>query len=113
MKIPSDAIIPEAKITRYLVVFQEESDKSKFLAQAGFTQDNPQDLIAAIRQHVEAVEALADRESEYGTFYRTEGTLVGPNGVSLPVFTIWLDSRSDQHFRFVTLKPRKESHRGT
>ena len=40
MKIPSDAVIPRDKLTKYLLVFQPENDKSQFLAQAGFTQDN-------------------------------------------------------------------------
>ncbi|MBD2204797.1 hypothetical protein H6G33_13520 [Calothrix sp. FACHB-1219] len=37
MKIPPDAIIADEKITRYLLVPREQDDKSKFLAQAGFT----------------------------------------------------------------------------
>lgn len=43
MRIPEDAVIPEDKITRYLLVQQARNDKSKFLAQAGFTQENPED----------------------------------------------------------------------
>ncbi|MEA5605747.1 hypothetical protein [Nostoc sp. UHCC 0252] len=50
MKIPLDAIIADEKITRYLLVPREQDDKSKFLALAGFTQDNPELLKAAIRQ---------------------------------------------------------------
>ncbi len=42
MKIPSDAIIPDEKLTRYLLVPKARNDKSKFLAQAGFTSDIPQ-----------------------------------------------------------------------
>jgi hypothetical protein len=42
VKIQDTAIIPEEKITRYLLVPRIKDDKSKFLAQAGFTQDNPE-----------------------------------------------------------------------
>jgi len=41
VKIPTDAVIPMEKLTHYLLVFREWDDKSKFLAQAGFTQENP------------------------------------------------------------------------
>jgi hypothetical protein len=47
MKIQSGALIPREKLTKYLLVFQPENDKSKFLAQAGFTLDNPDALEAA------------------------------------------------------------------
>jgi LPS sulfotransferase NodH len=48
LKIPEDAIIPNEKITRYLLVQKPRNDKSKFLAGAGFTQDNPEALKLAI-----------------------------------------------------------------
>ena len=48
MKIPGNLIIPEEKLTRYLLVPRIKDDKSKFLAQAGFTQNNPEDLLTAI-----------------------------------------------------------------
>ncbi len=41
MKIPADALIPQAKLTNYLLVARTVDDKSKFLAQAGFTIENP------------------------------------------------------------------------
>jgi hypothetical protein len=48
MRIPEDAIIPDDKITRYLLIPKLRSDKSKFLAQAGFTQENPEALRAEL-----------------------------------------------------------------
>ena len=49
LKIPADAVIPMEKLTHYLLVFREWDDKSKFLAQAGFTQENPHLLLASLR----------------------------------------------------------------
>lgn len=43
MRIPADAIIPEDKLTRYLLVPREYDDKSRFLSQAEFTLANPGD----------------------------------------------------------------------
>ncbi|MGL5795657.1 MAG: DUF6883 domain-containing protein [Waterburya sp.] len=69
MKIPTDAIISESKLTKYLLVFKPRNDKSQFLAQAGFSLDNWQALEIAIRQLNLTVEAFRDRTNEYGTFY--------------------------------------------
>ncbi len=108
MKIPHDAIIPDSKITRYLLVLREQDDKSKFLAQAGFTQDNPEQLISALCQLADAVEAVEDTTNEYGIFYRVEGELIGINNRNLSVITIWLNRKIDGKFQFITLKPKKE-----
>lgn len=40
MKLPRDAIIATAKLTKYLLVWRDADDKSQFLAQAGYGQDN-------------------------------------------------------------------------
>jgi len=108
MKIPDDAIIPSEKITRYLLVPKLQDDKSKFLAQGAFTQENPDKLLAAIRQLNTTQEAKEDGDNEYGKFYRVEGDLLGVNGRALAVITIWIQWYSDSSIRFVTLKPKKD-----
>lgn len=109
MRIPEDAVIPDDKITRYLLVQRARNDKSKFLMQAGFTYENPEALRAAIQLLARTMEAVEDRNNEYGTFYQVAGELVGANGVNLSVVTIWLQRQIDGKFQFVTLKPLKES----
>ncbi len=42
--LPQDSIIAESKLTQYLLVPLPKDDKSKFLAQAGYTLDNWQQL---------------------------------------------------------------------
>jgi hypothetical protein len=108
LRIPPDAIIPMEKLTNYLLVPREWDDKSKFLAQAGFTRENPHWLLTAIRELAASVEAGEDRVNEYGEFLRAEGELLGPNGRKLSVVTIWLRWHLDGKVRFVTLKPGKE-----
>jgi hypothetical protein len=107
VKIPDDAIIPEEKLTRYLLVPRLKDDKSKYLAQAGFTQANSEDLLTAIRQLIVNNEAIEDNVNEYGVFYLVEGTLQGINNNNLAVITVWLQSKYDESFRFITLKPKK------
>jgi hypothetical protein len=109
VKIPENAVIPDAKITHYLLVLKARNDKAKFLAQAGFTQECPDALKAALKNQAASNEAIEDRSNEYGTFYQVIGNLVGPNGMSLPVVTIWLRRQIDGKFQFVTLKPYKEA----
>ena len=105
MIIPEDASIPEDKLKRYLLVPRPWDDKSRFLGQAGFQQEDAEELMAGIRRLAIGAEATEDGNNDYGTFYRVEGQLAGPNGQELPVVTIWLRWHSDRSFHFVTLKP--------
>ena len=107
MKIPSDAIIPDDKLTKYLLLPRPWDDKSQFLAQAGFALKEPEVLRSAIRSMIASGEAVADGANEYGDFFRIEGELVGPTGVSLSVVLIWLQWKLDGTFHFVTLKPNR------
>lgn len=114
MKIPADALIPKAKLTDYLLKKREEDDKSKFLAQGGFTVENTNDLEIAIRQLVKTNDAVKDRTDQYGDYYRVEGDLIGTNGRNLGVVTIWIIQASfDSKFRFVTLKPKRKARNET
>jgi hypothetical protein len=105
VKIPSNAIIPEPKLTQYLLVLRLRDDKSKFLAQGGFTLDTATELELAIRQLITENEAVEDRTDRFGTFYEVKGLLKGINGINLGVVTIWLHESVDKQFRFITLIP--------
>ncbi len=104
---PSDVVIPLEKLTEYLLVPRARNDKSKFLAQAGFTKENPADLEQAIRDLIARNNAVRERENRYGIFYSVRGELVSQSG-ALSVVTIWIVLTGDEKFRFVTLKPDKD-----
>ena len=106
MRLSGNIVIPEAKLSQYLLVFQEKDDKSKFLARAGFTPDNPEQLKQAILNLINQNEAIPDRVSKYGTFYRVEGNLVGLTKTLL-VVTVWLERTQDGNIQFITLLPKK------
>jgi hypothetical protein len=110
LQIPSAAIIPIEKLTAYLLVPRRKNDKSQFLARAGFTAINPIALELAIRQLIAENEAIQDRQDEYGTFYQVVGELRGARGI-LWVVTVWMLRTADDHYRFVTLKPARNSRR--
>ncbi|MEL6353282.1 MAG: DUF6883 domain-containing protein [Cyanobacteria bacterium J06627_28] len=107
MKIPSNAIIPVAKLTQYLLVFRTRNDKSKFLAKAGFTLQNYEALEVALRELIRTAPASTERTDNYGTFYQVTGILQGINGIALGVTTIWLHRKIDLQYQFVTLVPDK------
>ena len=72
VKIPVDAIIPEPKLTQYLLVHRSREDKSKFLTQGGFTQENSAELERAIRQLIAENDAVEDRTDRFGTFTKSK-----------------------------------------
>jgi hypothetical protein len=110
MTIPDDAVIPPEKLTHYLLVPRPLDDKSKFLARAGFTAENPDDLMAELRRLAIGADGVEDGSNAYGTFFQVEGELVGPGRRSLAVVAVWLRWHADGSFHFVTLKPSRRSH---
>ena len=108
MRLPDDLVIPDGKVTEYLLLPKARSDKSKFLAKAGFTLNNPDALKLALQRQGTSNEAIEERTDQYGTFYQVQGELVGVNGVSLSIMSVWLHRQIDREFQFVTLVPCKE-----
>ena len=58
MKLPRDSEIARVKVTQYLLKLRDEDDKSKFLAQAGYTLAQADKLLDDLR-------ALLDGEAEF------------------------------------------------
>lgn len=111
MKFPYTTLIAEAKLTQYLLKPLPEDDKSKFLAKAGYTQENWQQLERDLREQILPLEAVLFERSRYGEKYEIRGTLTGPNGVSLRVVTIWMIEFPSRQPKFITLVPDKEINR--
>ena len=108
MKLPENAIITREKITDYLLKWQPDNDKSKFLARAGYSSDNWQRLLEDIRTQILPTEAELMRKTAYGDLFRIRGKLLGPNGVSLRVITVWMAEYASRQTKFITLFPDKE-----
>jgi hypothetical protein len=109
MKLPPSTLIARQKATRYLLVPQARGDKSRFLARAGYTLDQPETLLTDIRDQILSLEARPLESNQFGQFYEIRGELVGPNDVSLHVRTIWMTEHLSGRTRFVTLMPDSES----
>lgn len=62
--------------------------------------------MAALLAHASEGEAEETETDQFGTRYRVEGVLKGPNEKHLSVVTIWLQKANDRVY-FVTLMPPK------
>ena len=105
MKLPTTTIISAEKATLYLLVPQARGDKSAFLARAGYTLDNPEDLLRDLRTQLLPLEAAVTKSNPFGQYYENRGNLKGPNGITLPVRAIWMTEHLSGVTKFVTLLP--------
>jgi hypothetical protein len=109
MKLPPDAVIAQEKVTRYLLVPQSRGDKSAFLALAGYTLDNYQELLSDLRTQILPLDARPLERNVFGQFYEIAGPLHGPNGATLHLRTIWMTEHLTGVTKFITLIPGKRS----
>ena len=107
MRLPKDTLVAREKLTHYLLRWRPEDDKWAYLAQAGYTQENPERLMADLRALSTANEIDATEMTEYGPRYVVRGTLRGPNGRELRIVTIWLTEEATRQTKFITLFPDK------
>ena len=105
MKLPTDTFIATDKLTRYLLVLKGRGDKSTFLARAGYTLDNADQLIEDLRTQMLPLDAVPLESNKFGRYYEIWGTLRGPNGVTLAVRTIWMTEHLSGSTKFITLIP--------
>jgi hypothetical protein len=69
--------------------------------------ENAERLLTDIRSQLLPLAAEFLDQTEYGPKYRISGTLIGPNGRTLRVVTIWMTDDATGQTRFVTLYPDK------
>jgi len=105
MKLSADTIIPPEKISRYLLRPLEESDKSGFLALAGYAPGLADRLLHDIRHQLLPLDVEVIGPFLYGVKYRIRGVLRGPNGRELKVNSIWATIKATGETRFLTLYP--------
>jgi hypothetical protein len=107
VQLPSDSYIDPRKITDYLLHPLEDSDKSAFLARAGYTEENPEVLMSDILTQLLPLEAADLGPFAFGRKFEIDGELTGPSGVTLHVKTIWAKLSATGQTRFVTLIPNQ------
>lgn len=105
MKLPADAVISLQKLRNYLLTELPRGDKSRFLAGAGYTDANPEQLEHDLREQILSMDATSLPPRGYGDRYEIRGILRGPNGLELPVRTIWMREFATGIVKFITLIP--------
>ncbi len=58
-----------------------------------------------------SLEAVPSERSQYGQTYEISGRLIGPNGKTLAVNTVWMIENASGVTKFITLYPYKEKER--
>jgi hypothetical protein len=107
MKLPADTVIARRKLDEYLLRHRDEDDKSGFLALAGYTPENADQLMNDLRTQLLPLDAEFFDQTEYGLKYQIRGTLTGPNELVLRVVSIWMKEDATGETKFVTLFPDK------
>jgi hypothetical protein len=110
MKLPQadKAIVPEAKIVRYLLDLTSENGKAKarFFLSFGFTIAEWQVLAQALIQHtIDHEIAKIDKRPPFGVHYIIEGTLRTPDGRNPSVRVVWIIDDDDDTPRLVSAYP--------
>ena len=108
MKLPQDTIIAEAKLTRYLLQWKPQDDKSQFLLKAGYEIATAKQLERDLREQILPLDAVYTESNRFGDKYEIRGKLTGINGIILGVVTIWMREFDSGQTKFITLYPNKE-----
>ncbi|MCX6028453.1 MAG: hypothetical protein NT169_04005 [Chloroflexi bacterium] len=109
MKLPNGdrAIVPQQKITGYLLSFNHRDGRSKaaFFSRFGFSADAWQGLAKALRQHAVDHEVSRVEDSPFGTRYVVEGVIITPDQRDPVIRSIWFIETDNEIPRFVTAYP--------
>jgi hypothetical protein len=108
VKLPADAVIAFEKLTKYLLVKQARGDKSAFLAEAGYTSANPEQLLQDLRTQVLSKEAVPIGITKFGELYEIRAVLTGPTGTAIPIRSIWMREHLSHVTKFITLVPDRK-----
>ncbi len=109
MKLPNvaGAVIPQDKITGYLLSFSHRDGRHKaaFFTGFGFVADSWETLAAARLRHATDHEVTAVEDSPFGTRYVFEGILATPDGRTPAIRSVWFIRTGENTLRFVTAYP--------
>ncbi|TAN47318.1 MAG: hypothetical protein EPN21_17840 [Methylococcaceae bacterium] len=107
MKLLPNAIIAREKLTQYLLVFKKRNDKSRWLAEAGYSTENWHILEHDLRTQILSLDAEPADTTPYGQTYAITGQLTGPNEKILSVQTIWMTESATGITKLITMYPDK------
>lgn len=109
MKLPhaEHAQIEERKIRDYLLSPTHPLGRFKaaFFRTLGYTSENWERLVQDLKEQHLVLDVKEVEETAFGRKYSIEGPLVGPNGRSALVVSVWIVEEGEEVPRFVTAYP--------
>jgi hypothetical protein len=113
VKLPNreKAIVPEAKITLYLLNAQHPKGrgKARFFMQFGFSVAQWKQLADALFDHAQTHEVVKTEQTQFGTRYVIEGALATPINRQPQVRAVWFISTDSTQPHLVTAYPLESS----
>jgi hypothetical protein len=111
MKLPNyeRAVVPQAKITDYLLSFAHRDGRSKaeFFTRFGFSSSAWKALASALTHHAADNEVAKIEDSRFGNRYIIEGIISAPDGRAPTIRSVWFIETGEDIPRFVTAYPLK------
>ncbi len=111
MKLPNAeaAIVPEEKITGYLLskTHRDGRHKAAFFLGFGFTPEAWRTLAVALSKHAADHEVASAENTPFGIRYVVEGTIATPSGRAPSIRSVWFLESGQEVPRFVTSYPLK------
>ncbi|NJP11194.1 MAG: hypothetical protein HC866_18385 [Leptolyngbyaceae cyanobacterium RU_5_1] len=109
MKLPNyeNAIVPQAKVTNYLLslTHPDGSSKARFFIRFGFSANSWEVLASALYNHAAAHEVVKVEASPFGTRYVIEGKLITPDHRNPMIRAVWFIGNEEAIPRFATAYP--------
>jgi hypothetical protein len=106
LKLPNydQAIVPESKITKYLLSPTHEDGKSKeeFFTSFGFSISEWEIMANFLCLHAALHEISEIKESDFGTKYIIDGEIETPDGRNPYIRTVWIIEDGESIPSFIT-----------
>ena len=103
----SQAVVPDAKITRYLLNADHPEGKHKAVVftACGYDSGDPERLAHDLVRCAKGNPVTGILEHAYGTNYEVIGEITSPSGKTLTVCTVWVMRPGDARPHLVTAYP--------
>lgn len=102
-------ILPEAKISRYLLDTEHPKGgpKARFLSAFGFHRDHPDAFVAALLAHADQHEIISERVLVEGVTRVIRGAITTPDRRDPIVDVVWFQFAGESAQRLATAYPAK------
>ncbi|MBI5670359.1 MAG: hypothetical protein HZC41_20390 [Chloroflexi bacterium] len=111
MKLPNceRAVVPEAKIVRYLLKEGHTAGgpKAAFFLRFGFSVTQWEVMAEALRAHAATHEIASTLDTPEGVHYAVEGVLQTPDGRNPAIRSVWAIDTGSESPRLITAYPLK------